>query len=161
MQLIAPIHCYGIKPNFHVSNSSIVPCPFNMHSTHITYTGFFFLFLCFFPDQPLMSRLQLLYVNVYDASSWSIQHRNQVACIIFRNTCSKFGLEIQSGTHPQKWRMTKIQWLLDADWQTGDANKSDKVDKWAVVTDVVVRNDSNIRQKEYEKKEVPGAWENW
>lgn len=73
-----------------------------------------FTFWCFFHVSTALNTYnnrvtvlcwQLLYVNVYDASSWSIlyiQHHNQVACIIFRNTCTKFGLE--SGTHLQKWR---------------------------------------------------------
>uniref|UniRef100_A0A3P9CTW7 C2H2-type domain-containing protein n=1 Tax=Maylandia zebra TaxID=106582 RepID=A0A3P9CTW7_9CICH len=93
-----------------------------------------------------------------------MERHNQVAGIVYRNICAEYNLEVPRS----KWEMpprvvendrAKILW--DFQIQTDKmvvANQPDivvvdKQKKTAVVIDVAVPNDSNIRKKEHEKLE--------
>ncbi|TWW72943.1 hypothetical protein D4764_15G0003370 [Takifugu flavidus] len=88
-----------------------------------------------------------------------MERHNQVAGIVYRNICTKYGLEGPGGRHPQKcWRTsrprscgTSRSHMVVTDQP--DIVVVDKHRKTVVVIDVAIPSDNNIRKKEHEKLE--------
>uniref|UniRef100_A0A669EZW7 Reverse transcriptase domain-containing protein n=1 Tax=Oreochromis niloticus TaxID=8128 RepID=A0A669EZW7_ORENI len=93
-----------------------------------------------------------------------MERHNQVAGIVYRNICAEYNLEVPRSkweTPPRVMENDRAKILWDFQMQTDKmvvANQPDivvvdKQKKTAVVIDVAVPNDSNIRKKEHEKLE--------
>ena len=93
-----------------------------------------------------------------------MERHNQVAGIVYRNICTEFGLEVPRSewkTPPKVVENDQAKILWDFQIQTDKlvmANQPDivlidKQQKKAVVIDVAIPSDSNIRKKEHEKLE--------
>ncbi|KAF7648097.1 hypothetical protein LDENG_00161950, partial [Lucifuga dentata] len=96
-----------------------------------------------------------------------IGRHSQVAGIVYRNICVEFRLEVLKS----KWETppkviengrTKILWDFKFQANKQVANQPDMVvvnkeQKRAVVIDVAIPSDGNIRKKEHEKLEIPRA----
>ncbi|KAM6449746.1 uncharacterized protein PHA67_017094 [Liasis olivaceus] len=83
---------------------------------------------------------------------------NQVAGIVYRNICTVYGLDLLKSRWeiPQKVmenNRAKILWDFQIQTDRPIIMVVDKDQKTAVVIDVAVPSDSNIRKKEYEKLE--------
>ena len=98
------------------------------------------------------------------AGSAYMERHNQVAGIVYRNICTQYGIEVPKSqwAAPQKVaenNRAKVLW--DFSFQTDKqvlANQPDivvvdKEQKKAVVIDVAIPADANIRKKEHEKVE--------
>ncbi|XP_068176488.1 uncharacterized protein [Antennarius striatus] len=96
------------------------------------------------------------------ASSAYMERHNQVAVIVYRNICTQYGLEVpksQWDIPPKVVENGKAKILWDFSFQTDKqllANKPDivvmdKEQKRAVVIDVAIPADANIRKKKHEK----------
>ncbi|KAF7641260.1 hypothetical protein LDENG_00287520 [Lucifuga dentata] len=93
------------------------------------------------------------------------ERHNQVAGIVYRNICAKYGLEVLKSkweTPPKVVENSRAKVLWDFKFQTDQqllANQPDMVvvdkeQKRALVIDVVVPADSNIRKKEHRPMSV-------
>ncbi|KAF7642936.1 hypothetical protein LDENG_00248050 [Lucifuga dentata] len=92
------------------------------------------------------------------------ERHNQVAGIVYRNICAEYGQEVPKSkweTPPKMIENGRAKVLWDFKFQTDKqllANQPDMVvvdkeQKRAVVIDVTVPADSNIRKKEHQKME--------
>uniref|UniRef100_A0A087XGF1 Reverse transcriptase zinc-binding domain-containing protein n=2 Tax=Poecilia formosa TaxID=48698 RepID=A0A087XGF1_POEFO len=93
-----------------------------------------------------------------------MERHNQVASIVYRNICAEYGLEAPRskwGTPPKVVENDRAKILWDFQIQTDKmvmANQPDivvvdKEQRKAVVVDVAIPSDHNIRKKEHEKLE--------
>ncbi len=98
------------------------------------------------------------------AGSAYMERHNQVAVIVYRNICHEYGLEVPRSkwkTPPKVVENDRAKILWDFKIQTDKlvmANQPDivlidKQQKKALVIDVAIPSDSNIRKKEHEKLE--------